>query len=197
MDKAVNLVAYLCRMMDTAPDKIVINTPSGPAYAVMDHNELHDVGLASNHGDIGQWLKLYGLNMNDFRQAVQVAMDDGVEAEYIDCDESGGDDPVEALYKAKVWAANGYPVKMRANPSQNAKIITTVPLNTVVDVIAETSDKWLKIKSGYNTGYMMREFLLPVSEQETDEITLKREAVKRIYDGLNEIVKTIKTWLEG
>ena len=124
-------------------------------------------------------------------------MDDGVEAEYIDCDESGGDEPVEALYKAKVRAANGYPVKMRANPSQNAKIITTVPLNTVVDVIAETSDKWSKIQYGYSTGYMMREFLLPVSEHETDEITLKREAVKRIYDGLNEIVKTIKTWLEG
>jgi len=196
MDKAVNLVAYLCRMMGTTPDKIVINTSSGPAYAVMDHDELHDVGLASNHGDIRQWLKPYGLNMNDFRKAVQAAMDDGVEAEYIDCDESG-DVPVETLYKAKVWAANGYPVKMRANPSQNAKIITTVPLNTVVDVIEETSDKWSKIQYGYSTGYMMREFLLPVSEQETDEITLKREAVKRIYDGLNEIVKTIKTWLEG
>ena len=56
-DKAVLLTAYLCQEIGVTPWEIIKETPSGPAYAVMDHSELHKVGLASDHGDIGKWLK--------------------------------------------------------------------------------------------------------------------------------------------
>lgn len=85
--KAVLLTAYLCQMMGVTPWEIVLETPSGPGYAVMDHAELHRIGLASNHGDIGLWLKKFGYTFADFRYWVQAAMDEGVEVTYIDAKE--------------------------------------------------------------------------------------------------------------
>lgn len=42
------------------------------------------MGLASNHGDIGLWLKKFGYTFADYRYWVQAAMDEGVEVEYVD-----------------------------------------------------------------------------------------------------------------
>ena len=83
LDKAVLLTAHLCDIFGVTPYEVIRDFPEGPALAVMDHHELHDIGLASNHGDIQHWLKKYGLSMNYFRDCVQVAMEEGVEAEYI------------------------------------------------------------------------------------------------------------------
>ena len=41
------------------------------------------MGLASNHGDIGLWLKKFGYTMKDFRYWVQEALDESVEVTYI------------------------------------------------------------------------------------------------------------------
>jgi N-acetylmuramoyl-L-alanine amidase len=76
MGAAVNLTAHLCLLHGITTD------------TVRDHRELHDMGLASNHGDILHWLRKYGLTMNDFRAEVEKAMDEGVEAEYIDAGEN-------------------------------------------------------------------------------------------------------------
>lgn len=81
---AVLLTAYLCQMMGVDPWTVVLDTPNGPACAVMDHAELHRVGLASNHGDIGIWLRNFGYTFEDFREWVQAAMDEGVNVTYID-----------------------------------------------------------------------------------------------------------------
>ena len=75
MGAAVDLTAYLCGLFGVGVDR------------VFDHKELHDLGLASNHGDITHWLRLYGLTMDDFRAEVKKAMDEGVEAVYVDCDD--------------------------------------------------------------------------------------------------------------
>lgn len=75
MNASVCLTAYLCNLYGVGIDK------------VRDHSELHGMGLASNHADISHWLKKYGLNMNDYRAAVQAAMKEGVEVEYIECDD--------------------------------------------------------------------------------------------------------------
>ena len=85
MDKSVLLTAYLCQMLGVEPWTVVKETPSGPALAVMDHRELHDVGVASNHGDITHWLRKHGLNMEDYRKAVDAAMEEGVFVDYVDC----------------------------------------------------------------------------------------------------------------
>lgn len=86
-DKAVLLTAYLCQIMGKTPWEVIEETPSGPAYAVMDHSELHRIGLASNHGDIGKWLSHFGYNFKDFRYWVQEALEEGIEANYIDAKE--------------------------------------------------------------------------------------------------------------
>ena len=71
---AVLLTAYLCDMLGIYPysDKLE------------DHAGLHGMGLASNHGDIGLWLKKFGVTFDDFRDWVAVAMDEGVEVEYVE-----------------------------------------------------------------------------------------------------------------
>ena len=81
---AVLLTAYLCQEFGFSPWEALTETPSDPAYAVMDHGSLHRAGLASNHGDIGLWLKKFGYTFSDFRDWVQYAMDEGVEVEYVE-----------------------------------------------------------------------------------------------------------------
>ena len=88
---AVLLTAHLCQMMGVTPWEIIRQTKGGPAYAVMDHAALHDVGLASNHGDIGLWMRHFGYKFSDYRNWVQAAMDEGVDATYID---AKGDEPM-------------------------------------------------------------------------------------------------------
>ena len=82
-DKAVLLTAYLCQEIGVTPWEIIKETPSGTAYAVMDHSELHKIGLASDHGDIGKWLKKFGYIFSDFRYWVQEALEEGVKVNYI------------------------------------------------------------------------------------------------------------------
>ncbi len=72
MGLAVNLTAYWCQEYNI------------PLSNVRDHHELHDAGLASNHADITHWLKNFGLTMNDYRRAVQEAINEGIHAIYID-----------------------------------------------------------------------------------------------------------------
>ena len=84
MEKSVLLTAYWCQEYGIDVDK-----------AVRDHWELHAAGLASNHEDIENWLKVFGLTMDDYRAKVKEALEDGIEVTYIDCDEVSG------LYMAK------------------------------------------------------------------------------------------------
>ena len=86
MEKAVLLTAYLCQKIGVDPWTIVKETPDGPAYAVMDHAALHSVGLASNHADIGTWIKIMGYDFHDFRDWVRDAMDEGVNVTYVEAE---------------------------------------------------------------------------------------------------------------
>lgn len=90
MEQAILLTAHLCQLFNTVPDAIVKETSEGPALAVMDHQELHKVGLASNHGDVRHWMRNYGWTMDIFRKKVSDVMSEGVEVEYIDCDKEKG-----------------------------------------------------------------------------------------------------------
>lgn len=118
MGTAVNLTAHLCTLFGTTPQAIVRNFSQGAALAVMDHRELNSRKLASNHGDILHWSRLYGVTMDTFRAAVEEAMQEGVSVTYIDCD-SGTAETVEGqpndnesevspLYQAKVTCPGSY-----------------------------------------------------------------------------------------
>lgn len=120
MDKAVLLTAYLCQMLNVEPWTVVQETPDGPAYAVMDHISLHNVGCASNHGDIGLWMRKFGMNFEDFRRAVDDALDEGVDVTYIDAKEGTkmdhptlrrGDTGPEVLYLQTLLSDVGTPIK--------------------------------------------------------------------------------------
>lgn len=87
MGVSVNLTAYLCSMLGplgTTPTTVLQEYEQGKALAVMDHKELRKVRLASNHGDITNWLSQFGLTMDDYRKAVEEAMEEGVEVTYVD-----------------------------------------------------------------------------------------------------------------
>lgn len=120
MEQAVLLTAYLCQQIDVDPWTVVKETPDGPAYAVMDHAELHNVGLASNHGDIGLWLKKYGYRFNDFREWVRAAMNEGVNITYIDTEEEPmkhptlrqGDTGADVAYLQTLLSDVGTPIKV-------------------------------------------------------------------------------------
>lgn len=79
----VLLAAYLCQQIGISPysDKLE------------DHAGLHSLGLASNHGDIGLWLKKFGYTFADFRDWVRYAMDEGVNVTYIDAEVKPMDHP--------------------------------------------------------------------------------------------------------
>lgn len=59
---AVELTAFLCRRYGLDPSARGV---------VIDHAEGCALGIASNHGDIGHWLRRYGKTMDDFRNAVR------------------------------------------------------------------------------------------------------------------------------
>lgn len=64
-ETAVQLCAHLCREFNLNPkaDGVLIC-----------HSEGHSRGIASNHGDVMHWFPKYGKTMNDFREAVRMAL---------------------------------------------------------------------------------------------------------------------------
>ena len=103
----------------------------------------------------------------------------------------------EPLYRAIVTADNGYPVKMRSQPSTNAQVIASVPLGTDVEV-DDVLDGWSQIVYNGATGYMMSKFLSPVGTEgaigntvTVDKATLKaaRAALKMALDAIDEVLE--------
>lgn len=56
--EAVELCAMLCRRFGLTEKDII------------DHSEGHDLGIASNHGDVKHWFSKFGMTMDDFRADV-------------------------------------------------------------------------------------------------------------------------------
>lgn len=170
MGAAVNLTAYLCTLFGVTPDHVVKTFSQGKALSVMDHKELHGLLLASNHGDITHWLKLYGLTMTDFRKAVQEAMDEGVNATYIDCDSDPADGSVTPptgdtgdtgekedetpLYKAQVVCPGSY-LNIRRSKSTGSTSLGTVNRGQLVDVLNDSDADWWRITYNGTVGYAM------------------------------------------
>ena len=152
MGLSVKLVAYLCKKY------------SIPLNMIHDHNELHEMGLASNHGDILHWLEIYGLTMNDYRAAVKAAIAEGVEVTYIEGNQTwlDGDSEVieiKPLYQAIITANNAFPINMRQLPDINSPLIAKIPQGTTVDILNEVNEDWALIKYENLQGYVMRKFL--------------------------------------
>ena len=92
---------------------------------------------------------------------------------------------MDVLYKAKVYADNGLPVRMRNQPNTNGKVIEQIPCGAVVDVLEEINDDWARISDQGVEGCMMRKFLQPIGDQSDGQdvpgveiVTVTRQELK-------------------
>ena len=113
----------------------------------------------------------------------------GGKLKYVDYE--GSEEPMEYSYRAEVTAPNQFPVRMRDEPDQSGHILEQVPQGTTVDVLGEVSG-WCLIRNGAKTGYMMKQFLKPVSgdSEPVDGPSGSAVAVNRAD------LETVKTALE-
>lgn len=148
MGQAILLTAYLCQAYNLSVDN------------VRDHAKLHEMGLASNHGDITHWLSRFGKNMAWFRDRVKEQMAEPITVNYILCDE------VTVLYQAKVV---GGKLNIRSGPGTNYSRIGQAADGSIVDVLDDSNAEWWRVKQGDITGYCMSKYLLPENPPKPDE----------------------------
>ena len=77
IEAAVSYCAYLCREFGLTAESIV------------SHKEAHDRGYGSNHGDPHNWMKNFGMTMDDFRARVRTKLKGEIEimGKYVNRDE--------------------------------------------------------------------------------------------------------------
>lgn len=106
-------------------------------------------------------------------------------------DQKGGESSMSADYSAKVYAANGKPVNLRASASTNSKVLCKVPVGEYVNVIEETNDTWARCAYEGYTGYMMRQYLLeeePAADTSSGTVTVSCAELQEIYDRIGRIL---------
>lgn len=194
MNQSVCLCAYLCLKYDIPVDK------------VLDHSELHKLGMATNHGDITWWLKNFGLNMEAYRMAVRKAMDDGVLVTYIEGDDTWiegvgkleedipdtGDNQM-TKEKMTVTASSGKTVNLRSGPKGTYPVVTRVPIGSTVTRMTD-ADGWSFIQYNDVQGYMMSKYLVPATEEDVSkaEEGLSKECTEELHKKLLELRDSVE-----
>lgn len=105
----------------------------------------------------------------------------------------------DALYQAAVCADNGYPVKMRKQPSTSAGICAKIPIGTVVDVLDELNG-WAKISLDGQIGYMMRKFLSKeddAPDMDAGDFCIDRETLVELKATLVPFLQAVENALNG
>ena len=191
MTVAVNLTAHLCQIIGVTPDSVVASYSEGNALSVMDHSELYANGLASGHSDITHWLRRYGKRMKDFRQAVQKAMDEGVEVEYVDASETIVEEWTDVNATYEIYAANGGYVNLRSEPNTESESVEKLRNGDRVTVLARSSI-WSKCETKNNVGYVMTDFLVEVKTEE--ENVIKPTGKPTIIDSAGNRFVPVGNW---
>lgn len=191
MTVAVNLTAHLCQIMGVTPDSVVASYSEGNALSVMDHSELYAKGLASGHSDITHWLRRYGKRMKDFRQAVQKAMDEGVEVEYVDASETIFEEWTDVNETYEIYASNGGYVNLRSEPNTESESLEKLRNGDRVTVLARSSI-WSKCETKNNVGYVMTDFLVEVKTEE--ENVIKPTGKPTIIDSAGNRFVPVGNW---
>lgn len=63
------------------------------------------------------------------------------------------------MYEAKVTAVSGRTVNLRANPSDTATVLKSVPIGETVSVLDDSNDKWYNVRWNDFEGFMMAKFI--------------------------------------
>lgn len=191
MAAAATLTAYWCQEFGIDPDA-----------AVRDHKELHDMGLASNHGDITSWLRRFGETMDNFRANVKRFLAEGVSAVYIDCGEA-----VKGMFQAKAINPGTY-LNIRQGKSTATVAVGRIPQGSTVEVLEETTPEWWRVSYAGVTGYAMAQYLERITAQEetpepetqeaepgVDAVLVPRVKLLEIQACLNDCQSIIKKYL--
>ena len=150
MEKAVLLTAYWCQEFGINVEEYV-----------RDHHELHDMGFASNHGDISHWLGKFGQTMGDFRARVKEAVKDGVNVTVIDCDDE------KVLFRARAVNPGTY-LNIRSGKGTMYASIGKIPQGEECDVLDDTDSAWWKVRYRGTVGYAMSKYLDRIPEDNDD-----------------------------
>ena len=173
MEASVLLTAHLCQKYNL------------PTDMVRDHKELHDMGIGSNHGDITLWLKLYGLTMDDYRNAVKNVLSEGLEVTYVDAMKV---EETDVYYYAKAVNPGSY-LNLRESASAASKSIAHIPRGEKVIVLEAGETEWWRVSYHGIAGYAMSKYLELVSVENLNkpEETPKENTVSVDRDRLEAI----------
>ena len=87
---------------------------------------------------------------------------------------------------ASVYASNGNTVNLRKTP--NGTVIKAVPIGATIEIIKEEGD-WAEVEYNSTRGYMMTKFIKTSS-------TITKEDLKKVYNSLQDCLKTIENILK-
>lgn len=73
------------------------------------------------------------------------------------------------LYRVIVNTSGGGALNLRTSASTSSKVLATIPNGTIIDVIEETSSKWLKVEILGKVGYVSRSLTKTLSESVSDD----------------------------
>jgi len=185
MEKAEMLTAYWCQEFGISPDE-----------AVRDHRELHDLGLASNHGDITAWLRKFGENMDNFRANVKNFMAGGISVLYIDSGEEKG------MFQARAINPGTY-LNIRKGMGTNYAAVGSIPRGAILDVLEEATGDWWRVEYNGVTGYAMAQYLERIGAQDAGEdaqkpenVTIPRLKLLEVQACLNDCQNIVKNYLQ-
>ena len=88
------------------------------------------------------------------------------------------------MEKAKIYAANGMPVRLRRDPSTDNPYVDKVAVGTTVNVletaIADDGREWSKIDVAGRIGYIMTEYLKTEEKAENDPLQSETDTSKDV-----------------
>ena len=150
--EAVELCAVLCRMYHLTEKDVIC------------HSEGHDLGIASNHGDVEHWFPRHGKSMDTFRADVKALL--GGEKPKEETATKVVPDSAKSFKKSmaglyKVTAKSG--LRLRTGADTSKAILELMPYGSKVRCYGYYTGSWLYVVSDSGkTGFCSKTYLQKV-----------------------------------
>lgn len=82
-------------------------------------------------------------------------------------------DEIESFENVKARCKSN--LNLRESPKKEGKLISTIPNNTVIDVVAKIRNGWYKVSFNGTLGYVSGEYITMLSEEEMNEMKVEQE----------------------
>lgn len=186
---AVELCALLCK-------KYNLKTS-----AIVSHDEAHDLGYASNHGDPDYWFKRMGKSMNQFRDDVDRLLSGDI-ATTPTTKPADEDKPIKSMRVN----TPGDTLNVRESAVYTAKKLGELKHDSVVDVYGLAGNGWMLIQQGELRGWVNGGYLVDAAKNYKVKVTAgslyirKGPGTKYDADGVvhgNEILTIVEESING